>query len=642
VHPSCRGATSPLIGHPLPETVLVGGSLRLNSGSLSTLRLVMGIKRFFHVESKAFELVKNAIEVSIIERGRKHTSTVSMGFAAAFWLRDSLLEVAKLSNEQNVFRSFREGNKVYVVQKQRNNRGSFVTITVLGDSKGRGGVIIPEGRDSWGWRGVSMELQGLLNPTAAEIHGDNHRRQLAGKSTVVGKIRNESLTFKAAVIQGRDIPKILPIDAAVEKVSEVINRKKEVVLNLQVKLTCGIDGNWHANWAGLADTANKDISEPSGPHLGPQSDPITNPAPQQNTKAPKQGPLHVKQIWKPIGSKPNILSSASGSGSSKEVVVTRAQTTQVSNRFSVFQVGESSGSCANRSEDPVPPSAVHTEVVPQAESRNLTVIGGSGALSEGTIVADPQDKPRNLTIAGGSGLSVSHGIAPISMPTEVNRTWGSSSEWVLELRDGRRVSIPLSLLRQPAAMVPVTTEMPLAGQFVISEVCAGVGSTADDLSSLGVSECFDEEEEDEDNISMVWEDPEMVGVGNELMCWADDNDTLDVEPLAISEPEEKGLNVVQAPEVVVSPSDWVLGKSKRIGKVLGASYNGNEERINRLLMEIDGNRAQLPREAGKVNNVKDVRKGSRELKRLTCSINYDSDSAMSRGKSRERGLALSQ
>ena len=238
---SCRGATSPLIGLPLPEMVLVGGLLRLNGGSLSTLRLAMGIKRFFQVESKAFELVKNAIEVSIIERGRKHTSTVSMGFAAAFWFRDSLLEVAKLSNEQNVFRSFQEGNKAYVVQKQRNNRGSFVTVTVLGDSKGRGGVIIPEGRDSWGWCGVSVELQGLLNPTAAELHGDNHRRQPAGQPTVVDNIRNESLTFKAAVIQGRDIPKILPINSRVEKISEVINMQKEVVLNLQVKLTCGME-----------------------------------------------------------------------------------------------------------------------------------------------------------------------------------------------------------------------------------------------------------------------------------------------------------------------------------------------------------------------------------------------------------------
>jgi hypothetical protein len=75
----------------------------------------MGDTRFFYVESKSFELVKNALEVSIIERGRKHRCIVSMGFAAAFWFRDTLLEVAKLSRDQNVFRSFREGNKVYVV-----------------------------------------------------------------------------------------------------------------------------------------------------------------------------------------------------------------------------------------------------------------------------------------------------------------------------------------------------------------------------------------------------------------------------------------------------------------------------------------------------------------------------------------------
>jgi hypothetical protein len=51
------------------------------------------------VESKSFELVKNAFEVSIIEHGRNHMSTLSMGFAAVGWFRDALLEVAKLSND---------------------------------------------------------------------------------------------------------------------------------------------------------------------------------------------------------------------------------------------------------------------------------------------------------------------------------------------------------------------------------------------------------------------------------------------------------------------------------------------------------------------------------------------------------------
>ena len=76
--------------------------------------------------------------------------------------------------------------------------------------------------------------------------------------------------------------------------------------------------------------------------------------------------------------------------------------------------------------------------------------------------------------------------------------------------------------------------------------------------------------------------------------------------------------------------------------MLGASYNGNEERVTRLLMKIDGRRPQPSCEVGGLKSLKEGRKGNRELKRLTCSINYESDSAKSRGKSRERALALSQ
>ncbi len=62
----------------------------------------MGENRFFYVESTSFEIKKNAFEMRIIERGRKHLSNVSMGFAAVQWLRDALLEVAKLSKDQNL------------------------------------------------------------------------------------------------------------------------------------------------------------------------------------------------------------------------------------------------------------------------------------------------------------------------------------------------------------------------------------------------------------------------------------------------------------------------------------------------------------------------------------------------------------
>ena len=86
------------------------------------------------------------------------------------------MEVANLHAEQNLFRSFRERNKIFVVQKQRNGRGGFVTVTVLGDSKGRGCVIVPEGRDTWGWRGLSKEVDGLMGSKATAEHSNTHRR----------------------------------------------------------------------------------------------------------------------------------------------------------------------------------------------------------------------------------------------------------------------------------------------------------------------------------------------------------------------------------------------------------------------------------------------------------------------------------
>ena len=136
----------------------------------------MGENRFFFVESKSFEIAKNASELSLIECSRNHVSIVMMGFVAALWLRGVLLEVAKMSNDQNLFRSFHEGNKIFVLQKQRNGKGQFVTITTLGESKSKGYVIIPEGRDACGWHGLSREINGLMVATIAGNRDVNHRQ----------------------------------------------------------------------------------------------------------------------------------------------------------------------------------------------------------------------------------------------------------------------------------------------------------------------------------------------------------------------------------------------------------------------------------------------------------------------------------
>ena len=364
----------------------------------------MGDTRLFHVESKLFELKKNAMEVTIIERGKKHRSIVSMGFVAAFWFRDSLLEVATLSRDQNAFRSFREGNKVYVVQKQRNDKGNFVTVTILGDSKGRGGVIILEGRDCWGWRGISVEIGELLSSKAMANHGGNHRRQpIAGKSTTQGNFRKEYCTFKTAVIQGNNIPKILPIQAGVDKIPEEINAKGEVVLNLKVILTCDKDGSWQASWAGLADTSA--ISVPSGLSKGSNSALVHNPKPGPNMDPhtrlePGQGNKGNK-VWKPkqAGPKPTLVMKSIHQPHGSGLEATRVPETLVSNRFSVFQVGESSGTCEASTDDVAPPPAS-----PPAECTTTSTPLADAALPE------------------SDGKLILPVICPLSKTTEVDRT----------------------------------------------------------------------------------------------------------------------------------------------------------------------------------------------------------------------------
>ncbi|GMY24517.1 hypothetical protein FCV25MIE_19759, partial [Fagus crenata] len=323
-------------------------------------------------------------------------------------------------------------------------------------------------------------------------------------------------------------------------------------------MTRGQDGLWKASWAGLDDSSN---GLPQTSKLGPT---------QELKSAPKPGPQpsQTHKVWKPVGPKPNQLATNSeigaGSGSFRPATSTRGPELAISNRFSVFQIGESSGSCDPLEAETHPLPVTCTVVPPQAE---IPAPSGSGLVVDGAIVP-------HVSVASGSGLVadgaiVSHvSVAPESEPIEVDRTWGSSSEWVLELRDGRRVSIPLSLIRQPMVSDPLPNALTQAGKLIIPGVSVGVGSRIDDLSFLGDPECSGEDDEDDENISLVWEDSEMDGAENAVVCWDDDTGTLDVEPLAMSKPVETGLSegtsVIQDHRGVVTPSDWALGKSKRI------------------------------------------------------------------------------
>jgi hypothetical protein len=114
----------------------------------------------------------------------------------------------------------------------------------------------------------------------------------------------------------------------------------------------------------------------------------------------------------------------------------------------------------------------------------------------------------------------------------VNRTWGSSSDWVLELRDGRRISIPLSLLQSPMRDFEETV-MPPTILFSGFDDRRSVG---DSESSCGGFAGDGAEVEGDDDILVVWEDSVLPEEGKELMCVEDNETPLVVTPLAMGVP----------------------------------------------------------------------------------------------------------
>ena len=277
----------------------------------------MGESQFLQVESKSFEIAKHVSTLSITERSRSHVSSVSMGFLAARWCREALLEVANLSTAKHLFRSFRERNSVFVIQKQSNVRGAFVSITVLREYRGKGIVIIPEGRDGKGWRGVSKVIHGLLNPLVSENHDSKHRRPPTLTAQNKSNIHGESRTYKDAANRGdipkKDLPKITHVISHVieENIPETRDSGKAVVngsveLYLKVVLGVGPEEKWVVKWAGIMDQPNGASVSSEDPNILFEGGPsrtgplkvVSNDAGRKISK-PNQPKQIQKLVWRP-------------------------------------------------------------------------------------------------------------------------------------------------------------------------------------------------------------------------------------------------------------------------------------------------------------------------------------------------------
>jgi hypothetical protein len=114
----------------------------------------------------------------------------------------------------------------------------------IGVTKGKGYVIILEGRDSWGWRGFSQVLAGLLG---SNMEGKKPLKTNVGHRTRQAILMRGSQTFKDIVNHGVTAPKIILV--SVENINTVRDTglpgaQVDFELSLKLDLGIGPSGDW--------------------------------------------------------------------------------------------------------------------------------------------------------------------------------------------------------------------------------------------------------------------------------------------------------------------------------------------------------------------------------------------------------------
>jgi hypothetical protein len=190
----------------------------------------------------------------------------------------------------------------------------------------------------------------------------------------------------------------------------------------------------------------------------------------------------------------------------------------------------------------------------------------------------------------------------VEVDNVVEKVWGNSKEWFLELRDGKRLRLSEGLRNLTPAVDDSISQRVL--QWVEEQ-------------GLGWSVCTEEENTgagSETELAMV-----------EKIMSEESEEPLMVKPLAVVIPQE--LEDVR--EQQWKPSDRVMKMLKGFRKLVEASYEGYEDKVIDLLVAIDARRQQGV--SGSRRSINYGKRGSRELKGLISIVNYEHKESNSKG-----------
>ena len=242
----------------------------------------------------------------------------------------------------NFARTFRDDEKVFILQLGSNSHGSFLMISELIHGRRKGLLVVPEGKASSGWRGFGFHLRKAIAPgtlatkqpfiSVLKPRVENHKTFLLaaaegdrreGGGSRKGKQLMPEFQISTESMLSNKSHDIRDLNAGTKQAISKAELSVEITesnscindspltLDVGLRLERGPDGEWEVIWSKVKEVGH--IEKPKVKNLKPVSQ--FKPTAPFNAK-PKLNPKPIK-VWRPKPKQtlhnPRNLSSASTS-----------------------------------------------------------------------------------------------------------------------------------------------------------------------------------------------------------------------------------------------------------------------------------------------------------------------------------------